>query len=181
LAPLRAAYDEVIWLETTRGRAHQMNTGAARATGRWLIFLHADTLLPTKWRTAIDDAERDPATSIGCFRFALDSASPIARLLEAGVRIRVTLFRLPYGDQALFMRRQAFTSAGGFADLPIMEDVDLVRRFRRHGRLFSSPLSAVTSARKWECEGWLARTARHLALILLYFAGVSPKRLAQYL
>jgi rSAM/selenodomain-associated transferase 2 len=181
LAPLRAAYDDVVWLETTLGRAHQMNAGAARATGRWLIFLHADTRLPAKWRAAIDAADRDAAISIGCFRFALDSASPIARVLEAGVRLRVQLFGLPYGDQALFVRREDFAAAGGFADLPIMEDVDLVRRFRRRGRLFSAPLPAVTSARKWERDGWLARTARHVALILLYFAGVPPERLAQYL
>jgi rSAM/selenodomain-associated transferase 2 len=181
LAQLREAHGEVLWLVAARGRARQMNAGAARATGRWLIFLHADTRLPEGWRAAIGAADRDSAVSIGCFRFALDSPSPMARVLEAGVRIRVRLFGLPYGDQALFVRRQDFTSAGGYADLPIMEDVDLVRRFRRRGRLFAAPLAAVTSARKWERDGWLARTARHLALILLYFAGVRPERLALYL
>ena len=181
LAPLRTAHHDVLWLETGRGRARQMNAGAARATGRWLIFLHADTRLPAGWRAAVDAADRDSGISMGCFRFALDSPSPIARMLEAGVRLRVRLFRLPYGDQALFVRRQDFVSAGGYADLPIMEDVDLVRRFRKRGRLLSVPLAAVTSARKWERDGWLARTARHLALILLYFAGVPPGRLAQYL
>jgi len=181
LAPLRAAYGGVQWLETGQGRARQMNAGAARASGRWLIFLHADTSLPVGWRAAVDAADRDSGISIGCFRFALDSPSTVARVLEVGVRIRVGLFGLPYGDQALFVRRRDFMSAGGYANLPIMEDVDLVRRFRRRGRLFSAPLAAVTSARKWERDGWLAGTTRHVALILLYFAGVPPERLAQYL
>jgi rSAM/selenodomain-associated transferase 2 len=181
LAPLRTGHPEVTWLESARGRARQMNAGAARATGRWLIFLHADTRLPAEWRAAVEAADRDPAISIGCFRFALDSPASVARVLEAGVRLRVWLFGLPYGDQALFVRREDFLTAGGYADLPIMEDVDLVRRFRRRGRLLSVPLAAVTSARKWERDGWMARTSRHLALILLYFAGVPPDRLSLYI
>jgi hypothetical protein len=105
--------------------------------------------------------------------------TPIAGipLIELGVRVRVTLFRLPYGDQALFVRRAAFEALQGYADLPIMEDVDLVRRLRRHGRLFRSTRPAVTSARRWERDGWVRRTCRHVALILLYFCGVSPARL----
>jgi len=181
LATLRAAHPEVVWLESPRGRARQMNAGAARATGRWLIFLHADTRLPAEWRAAVEGADRDPTIAIGCFRFALDSPARFARMVEAGVRLRVSLFRLPYGDQALFMRREDFVAAGGYADLPIMEDVDLVRRFRRRGRLVSVPLAAVTSARKWERDGWVVRTSRHLVLILLYFAGVPPDRLALYI
>jgi rSAM/selenodomain-associated transferase 2 len=181
LAPLRAARPDVVWLEAARGRARQMNAGAARATGRWLIFLHADTRLPAEWRAAVEAADRDPAISIGCFRFALDSPSPVARGLEAGVRLRVWLFGLPYGDQALFVRREDFAAAGGYADVPIMEDVDLVRRFRRRGRVFPAPFPAVTSARKWERDGWFARTGRHVVLILMYFAGVAPERLALYI
>jgi rSAM/selenodomain-associated transferase 2 len=181
LATLQAAHPEVAWLESTRGRARQMNAGAAHATGRWLIFLHADTRLPAEWRAAVEGADRDPTITIGCFRFALDSPARVARMVEAGVRLRVSLFGLPYGDQALFVRREDFVAAGGYADVPIMEDVDLVRRFRRRGRLFSVPFAAVTSARKWERDGWVARTSRHLLLILLYFAGVPPDRLALYI
>ena len=93
------------------------------------------------------------------------------------MRARVALFGLPYGDQALFVRRDAFEALRGYADLPIMEDVDLVRRLRRKGRLHRSPLAATTSARRWERDGWVRRTARHLTLILLYFCGVAPARL----
>jgi rSAM/selenodomain-associated transferase 2 len=177
LAPVRLAHPGIVWIEAPRGRATQMNAAAAVARGEWLVFLHADTRLPRGWTSAIDLASRDPRVNAGCFSFVLDSASPKARIIEAGVRARVALLGLPYGDQALFVRRDAFEALGGYADLPIMEDVDLVRRLRRKGRLYRSPLAATTSARRWERDGWLRRTTRHLTLILLYFCGVAPARL----
>jgi rSAM/selenodomain-associated transferase 2 len=176
---LRQAHPRIVWIDAPRGRAAQMNTGAAAAHGEWLVFLHADTQLPSGWTDAIGAAERDPRVNAGCFRFALDSRSAKARIIELGVRARVALFGLPYGDQALFVRRDAFVAMGGYADLPIMEDVDLVRRLRRDGRLHRSALTATTSARRWERDGWLRRTARHLTLIVLYFCGVAPARLIQ--
>jgi rSAM/selenodomain-associated transferase 2 len=177
LAPLRASRPDIVWIYAPRGRARQMNAGAAIATGDWLVFLHADTRLPSGWLDAIADADRDPVVNAGCFRFALESESLFARAIELGVRARVALLALPYGDQAVFVRRTAFVALGGYADLPIMEDVDLVRRLRRHGRLLRSPLPALTSARRWERDGWVRRTARHLWLIALYFCGVPPGRL----
>ena len=176
LAALRAARRDIIWIEAPRGRARQMNAGAAVARGAWLVFLHADTLLPRGWHRAVESAERSGAIA-GCFRFALDSRHPFARIIEVGVRWRVALFGLPYGDQAIFVRREVFESMGGYADIPIMEDVDLVWRLRETGRLVPASYRAVTSARRWERDGWLRVTARHLCLILLYFAGVSPERL----
>jgi rSAM/selenodomain-associated transferase 2 len=177
LAALRAAQSDVIWVTAPRGRARQMNAGAAVARGDWLLFLHADTCLRPGWRAAVDRADADAAINLGCFRFALDSPSPAARLIEIGVRIRVRLFGLPYGDQALFVRREAFAALRGYSDLPIMEDVDLVGRLRETGRLYVASEQAVTSARRWEEDGWLRRTARHLRLIVRYFAGVHPERL----
>ena len=168
---------DIVCVTATRGRARQMNAGAAVARGQWLVFLHADTRLPCGWTGQIAAADRDPRVNAGCFRFALDSPALFARLIECGVRARVALLGLPYGDQALFVRRASFDALQGYADLPIMEDVDLVRRLRRGGRLFRSALSAITSARRWERDGWVARTCRHLALILLYFCGVPPARL----
>ena len=179
LAPLRLAYPDIVWVDAPRGRARQMNAGAAVARGEWLVFLHADTRLPSGWTAAIEAARQDPRVTAGCFRFALDSRAAVARLIELGVRARVALFGLPYGDQALFVRRDAFEALGGYADLPIMEDVDLVRRARAHGRLFRSPLPAVTSARRWERDGWIRRTARHLVLTALYFCGVPPETLVR--
>jgi rSAM/selenodomain-associated transferase 2 len=170
---------DITWIDAPRGRARQMNAGAAVARGDWLVFLHADTRLPSGWTTAIDAASLNPRVNAGCFRFALDSRAPIARLLELGVRLRVALLGLPYGDQAIFVRRDAFMALRGYADLPIMEDVDLVRRLARRGRLYRSPLPAVTSARRWERDGWVRRTARHLLLIVLYFCGMPPARLVR--
>jgi rSAM/selenodomain-associated transferase 2 len=178
LAPLRARWPSVRWVVSPRGRARQMNAGAAFARGTWLVFLHADTLLPPQGCDAISTANRDPRVALGCFRFALDSASVCARVIEWGVRVRVAVCALPYGDQALFMRRELFERLGGYADVPIMEDVDLVRRALRHGRLFTASVQALTSARKWEQDGWGRRTMKHLRLITLYFLGVTPERLA---
>ena len=177
LAALRLARPDIVWIDAPRGRARQMNAGVAVARGRWLLFLHADTRLPSGWERAVEAAQADARVNAGCFRFALDSPSWLARAIELGVRARVALLGLPYGDQAIFVRREAFEALRGYRDLPIMEDVDLVRRLRRRGRLFRSPLPAVTSARRWERDGWLRRTALHLALITLYFCGVPPARL----
>jgi rSAM/selenodomain-associated transferase 2 len=179
LTTLRLSHPDIVWIDAPRGRARQMNAGAAIARGEWLVFLHADTRLPSDWRDAIVAARRDPAVNAGCFRFALDSRSPMARIVELGVRVRVAVFGLPYGDQAIFVRRDVFEALGGYADLPIMEDVDLVRRLAARGRLFRSPRPAITSARRWERDGWIRRTALHLALILLYFCGVPPARLVR--
>jgi rSAM/selenodomain-associated transferase 2 len=176
LSALRTARPDIVWLEAPRGRAWQMNAGAAAASGDWLVFLHADSQLPGGWRNAVDEAARRSFVA-GCYRFALDSPSAFARVIEIGVRLRVALFDLPYGDQALFVRRTVFEAAGGFAEIPIMEDVEFVRRMRRGSALFRSPLPVVTSARRWQRDGWIARTARHLVLIVLYLCGVPPARL----
>jgi len=179
LASLREARPDIVWVEAPRGRAPQMNAGAAFARGDWLVFLHADTRLPPGWIAAIDAARLDPRVIAGCFRFVLDSPSPMARVIELGARARVALLALPYGDQAIFVRRDVFEAIGGYSHLPIMEDVDLVRRLRRRGRLFRSAMPAITSARRWERDGWIRRTARHLMLISLYFLGVAPARLTR--
>jgi rSAM/selenodomain-associated transferase 2 len=174
--PLRTERPELRWIEAPCGRARQMNAGASHAHGDWLLFLHADTRLPDSWPDAVAAAELRRAV-VGCYRFRLDSSSPWARVIEAGVAIRVGCFGLPYGDQAIFVRRECFAALGGFTDVPIMEDVDFVRRAQRKGSLYCSPLPIVTSARRWERDGWVRRSARHLMLIALYLCGVPPTRL----
>ena len=156
-----------------------MNAGAAIACGRWLLFLHADSELPTDWMSVIAQADQRADVVAGAFRLALDSPDWQARLVELGVRLRVALFGLPYGDQALFIRRRTFEAMHGYRDLPLMEDVDLVRRARRRGRLLRSREVVRTSARRWKREGWTRRSIRNLSLATRYVSGAAPSGLAQ--
>jgi rSAM/selenodomain-associated transferase 2 len=177
---MEAALRSVLVLTCSPGRARQMNLGATRAIGAWVLFLHADTRLPHGWIDELTRIDQDVSVVGGCFRFQLESDVAVARLLERAVALRVRWAKLPYGDQALFVRRHVFEGLGGFLDVPLMEDVDFVRRLTRTGRLHCSTLPAITSARRWEEDGWLRRSGQNIVLLLLYLAGVSPERLARW-
>ena len=176
---LQRTAPRVRWVASLPGRGRQMNVGASGATGTWLLFLHADTRLPAGWLEELTRISAARPVIGGSFRFQLDSSSRWARVIERGVAARVRWFQLPYGDQALFARRDVFVALGGYRELPLMEDVDLVRCLRRAGRLYHSALPAVTSARRWEADGWLRRSSENLLLVVLFFLGVSPEWLAQ--
>lgn len=162
------------------GRGAQMNAGARRATAPWLLFLHADSRLPTAWLDALVEAVSDPAVAGGWFRFALDASGWQPRVIERLVALRVRLFTLPYGDQGYFVRRDIFDAIGGYRELPLMEDVEFVRRLARAGRVVEVKLPLATSARRWRRDGWFRRSARNLTLVTLYMLGVSPARLARW-
>jgi rSAM/selenodomain-associated transferase 2 len=170
---------DVIWVESAPGRGIQLNAGAARATGEWLWFVHADSRPPRAWLAAFRSLGGADGVVGGAFAFALDSPAWQARLLERAVALRVRWFNLPYGDQGLFVRRRTFQSLGGFAPLPLMEDVEFVRRLTRSGTIRHLTLRLTTSARRWEREGWLRRSVRNLTTLSLYGLGVSPERLAR--
>jgi rSAM/selenodomain-associated transferase 2 len=176
---LRGAHPAVRWVASPRGRARQMNTAAGLTQARWLLFLHADCGLPGGWVDEIVGVAAGRGARWGCFRFALDSPAWQARLLEAGVRVRVAVWSLPYGDQGLFVRREVFDAVGGYPDLPLMEDVQLARTLARLARPWRSRLPLVTSARRWTREGWLARSRRNLWLLARYLAGGSAAGLAR--
>jgi rSAM/selenodomain-associated transferase 2 len=163
-------------LHAPAGRAAQMNAGAAAAIGEWLLFLHADSRLPEGWL----DAVRSTAAGGGWFAFALDDPAWQARVIEQMVAARVRILRLPYGDQGFFVRRELFRRLGGYADVPLMEDVDFIRRLSKAAPLQDVSLRLVTSARRWRRDGWWARSARNLILVTLFLAGVSPHRLARW-
>jgi rSAM/selenodomain-associated transferase 2 len=161
-----------------RGRGGQIAAGVAAARGTWLLLLHADTRLAAGWAAAAQVFMARPPERAGYFRFALDSADPRARRLERLVAWRCLVFALPYGDQGLLIARPLLQAAGGIRPLPLMEDVDLVRRLGRH-RLAGLAADAVTSAARWEREGWRRRSARNLGCLTLYFAGVPPRLIAR--
>ncbi|WP_137178876.1 TIGR04283 family arsenosugar biosynthesis glycosyltransferase [Roseomonas sp. AR75] len=160
-------------LAAPRGRGVQIAAGVAAAAGPWLLILHADTRLAPGWEAAVREAMRNPGRA-GYFRFALDDHSPAARRLERAVAWRCRKLALPYGDQGLLIHRDLLTSVGGMRPLPLMEDVDLVRRLGR-ARLAPLDAAAVTSAERWRREGYLRRSARNLSCLALWFLGVPPR------
>jgi rSAM/selenodomain-associated transferase 2 len=161
-----------------RGRGSQLAAGARATDAEWLLFLHADTQPAPGWSAAARAhiaAEPDRAAY---FRFALDDASPAARRLERRVAWRCRALALPYGDQGLLISRALYQQVGGYASIPLMEDVDLVRRLGR-ARLRGLEVAAVTSAEKWRREGWRRRSARNLLCLGLWFCGVPPRWIAR--
>nr|WP_256476449.1 TIGR04283 family arsenosugar biosynthesis glycosyltransferase [Siccirubricoccus soli] len=158
------------------GRGPQLAAGAAASGTEWLLFLHADTRLGPGWPAAVQAHMAEPANRwrAGYFRFALDDPSPQARRLERAVAWRCRALALPYGDQGLLISRALYDQLGGFRPLPLMEDVDLVRRLGRR-RLAALPVPAVTSAARWQEEGWWRRSARNLCCLSLWFLGVPPR------
>ena len=160
------------------GRGSQLAAGVAVARHDWLLLLHADTRLDADAAAAAQiHMDRHPARA-GYFRFALDSIDPRARRLERLVAWRCRVLALPYGDQALLIHRDVLRNAGGIRPLPLMEDVDLIRRLGRR-RLRALDAAAVTSAAKWERDGWLHRSVRNLFCLSLWFAGIAPHRIAR--
>lgn len=167
-------------IQAGRGRARQMNAGAAIATGAALLFLHADTRLPEDAPEAVREALADSAVIGGAFRLSIAPATPALRLVAAGANLRARWLGLPYGDQALFVRRSAFFDLGGFPDVPLLEDLMFVRRLARRGRIRLLPQAVVTSARRWRREGVLTVTLRNQLFVALWACGVRPERLARW-
>jgi len=170
-------------IAATTGRAHQMNTGARAATGDILLFLHADTILPTSFqilvRTALIKTAR--ATPIaGAFELRIAAPLPSLRLIESSVNWRSRWLQMPYGDQAIFLKREVFDNVGGFPDLPIMEDFELMRRLRRLGRIVIVAAPVLTSGRRWLRLGVWKTTLINQIAILAYLLGVSPLQIAHW-
>lgn len=156
-----------------RGRGAQLAAGVAAAAGDWLLLLHADTVLAPGWANAARASMAAHPARARYFRFALASGDPRARRLERLVGWRCRLLALPYGDQGLLLSRALLDDVGGVRPLPLMEDVDLVRRLGRH-RLMALDIAAVTSPSRWERQGWHRRSARNLCCLALYSCGVPP-------
>ena len=170
-------------IPSARGRGLQMNAGAVAARGDLFFFLHADTRLDQAGMDEMLAAwhSRRSSRFCGAFDLAIDSPKPWFRLIEKTASIRSRLTRLPYGDQGIFISRHFFTALGGFPRVPLMEDVGLMRKIRRHHvRPVFLPHAVKTSARRWESRGVIHATIRNWVLILLFFARVPPERLAKF-
>lgn len=159
-------------VRSEKGRGAQMCAGVAAARFPWLLFLHADTILDSGWEREaaafverVDIGQREPAAA--AFRFALDDLGFLPRVIETGVALRCTLMRLPYGDQGLLIPRRLYDQIGGFKPLPLMEDVEIVRRLGR-GRTVILRTQAVTSAIRYKRDGYVRRAARNLTCLGLY-------------
>ena len=162
------------------GRALQMQAGYRAARGDVLLFLHADTRLDPGWRERLLEALSDPRVGGGAFRLRFDSRRRFYRVLERGVALRVRLLGLPYGDQALFVRRRCLEAAGGIPPVPIFEDLDLARAIRRCGKLVQVPLCARTSTRRYERNGPLRQVGRNGLALAGYALGLDRERLARW-
>lgn len=164
-----------------RGRGYQMRVGGQAAKSEWLLFLHSDTVLTPEWSDEVEafiervertyDGTRESREVAGVFKFSLDDFRPSARRLEWWVTLRCKLAGLPYGDQGLLISKEFYDRIGGFSEMPLMEDVDIVRRIGRKRLLFFRS-EAVTSADRYRQDGYVLRPMRNLACLTLYYLGV---------
>lgn len=162
------------------GRGAQLAAGAKAAACPWLMFLHADTVLEPGWESEAERFVSDTANRVraAVFRFAVNDPSDEARRLERVVRWRNRVLHLPYGDQGLLINREFYRHIGGIRPLPLMEDVDLVRRLGRR-RLAFFKAAATTSAGRFRADGYLRRSTRNLFCLALYFLHVPPRLIAR--
>ena len=162
------------------GRGAQMNLGAKRASGETLLFLHADCVLDTDADKAIEEALSDGRVVGGSFRLRIRPAGLGLAVVSLGSNLRARFLMLPYGDQALFVRRAIFEEVGGYREIPIMEDVDLVRRLRKRGQLRHLDASVTTTPRHWEGLGPVLTTLLNWVAVAAFTLGAPPSRLASF-
>lgn len=162
----------------SHGRALQQNTGALCASGRVLLFLHADTRLPHGYINHVFETLMDIETVAGAFRFKTNLDNPLMKVIELMTNIRSQYFKMPYGDQGLFIRKSVFESVGGFPENPIAEDLFLVHRLSKKGRIRIAPVQVVTSARRWQTLGLFRTTLINQVILAGLCLGISPSTLS---
>jgi rSAM/selenodomain-associated transferase 2 len=163
-----------------KNRAAQMNAGADIAQGEILLFFHIDTQLPSDFTDLAIKTLEQPSTIAGAFELAISGEDQALRWIETLVKLRSHLLSLPYGDQAIFIKKQTFAQIGGFADLPIMEDFELIQRLKRQGKIAIAPSQVTTSDRRWRKLGVWQTTLINQLMIAGYYLGISPTKLSQF-
>ena len=162
------------------GRAIQMNTGAQSAQAETFLFLHADTVLPEHWKDAVQRVLASPEQVGGAFAFGCDWNTPIMRLYARMINLRSRWMQRPYGDQGIFLRAETFRELGGYPEWPIMEDVELIRRLRKQGRIAIIDTPVITSARRWRELGPRGIFLRNQRCLMAYRLGVSVETIAKW-
>lgn len=162
--------------QTPAGRAVQMNRGAEHSRGDALLFLHADTLLPTDGLTAIRDALAEPATEAGTFRLRFARETPLLQLYAWTTRL--PWIRIAFGDRGLFVRRSTFEAVGGYPEWPIFEDLELADRLDQRGGFRFLDDAVLTSPRRFEANGTVRQQLRNASLWLQYCLGTDPGQVA---
>jgi rSAM/selenodomain-associated transferase 2/rSAM/selenodomain-associated transferase 1 len=164
----------------TPPRARQMNQGADQATGDVLVFLHADTRLPEKFEDVVFNSFKQPKMVAGAFELRMDSPMPGLRIIERLANWRSRYLKMPYGDQSIFLSTKLFHDLGGFPDIPIMEDFELIRRLRKQGNIVTLPVPVFTSPRRWQNFGILKTTLINQLVIAAYVMGIAPEVIARW-
>jgi rSAM/selenodomain-associated transferase 2 len=173
--------NHIIKISSEKGRAKQMNTGASVAKGDILIFLHADTELPMHTFKKLQSFTERREYVGGAFDLGIKSGKFIFKMIGTLSSLRSRLNRIPFGDQAIFIRREYFNQIGGYKEIPLMEDVELMRRIKKSGnKIWIFYDRVMTSPRRWEKEGVIYCTLRNWAIQALYLLGVSPHKLANF-
>ncbi len=173
--------DSIKKIISQKGRAAQMNLGAKKASGDILLFLHADSFLPLSAFEEIYNTMKSGDFKGGAFELAIDNPKFAYRLIEFFAALRYRNTCIPFGDQAIFIDRNYFNDIGGYREIPLMEDVDLMRRIKKEGgKIHVIPLKVKSSARNWERDGIVYTTLRNWTLQILFSFGVSPEKLVKF-
>lgn len=159
-------------------RSYQMNLGAENAQGEILLFLHGDTILPKNFYQIINQIVVQKDFILGAFSLNIDSKKSIFRLLEMMINARSKYLSLPYGDQAIFIKKETFKKLGKYKNIPIMEDFELVKKAQKYGKIYIAKSAVTTSSRRWNKLGIIRTTLINQLVIIGYYLKISPEKLA---